>query len=519
MTTMTTQSTVTLGQKPYVSPYTSVGAEWCKNCYLEKSTNDTTRVPFYKVGCPGAVVLRKSTENSLIPTSAAGRGMCTFANRTFFVAGSYFCELFSGGTSNIIGSLKSTSGQVRFDSDGTILFIVDGYYGYTFNITTGAFHVVTDSYYPGISDGTANAPRFVQALNSYFLVEEENTQRYYWSTPAYKAQAFDTNQPSVKNQWYSLYYANAKIRPGNIVALSKLGQYLLVWTNSCCEVHECNTSEKQTWQRVGSTFMNIGTSAPASIATYQNITVWLASDPKGTVGIFKAGLDFNPQKISERGIEEVIQTFDDITDCQADAFAMDGHMFISFYFPTADRTFVYDLVTEAWHERTYLEPSTGIDHAWRMINSTYNWSMNIFQDRMSSAIYYLDSNVFDNDTPDGTAKNYVNVDFTTPLMTKDGKNVRYCGAQVVCQQGVGLNTNNADGTGENPICRLSWSDDSGSSWSNEIQIPMGKLGEYTQRTRRCFLGMSRSRQFRIRCTAPVRRVFSALILDTVDMAR
>lgn len=511
--------TITLGEKPYVAPYSSIGREISKNVYLEKSTNSTTKVPFYKVGCPGAVVFRKSTESSVVPASSAGRGIWTANGRTFFVAGMYFCELHQDGTSSVVSTLNTSYGRVRFDDDGSILFIVDGSYGYTFDLTSNVFLRVQDSYYPGVSDGVSNAPNFVECLNTYFLVNEQNTQRYYWSTPKYKAQAFNADMPTVLNYWYGLYYAEAKIRPGNIVALAKLAQYLLVFTATTVEVHEDTGLEGSTWQRVSSTFMNLGTRAPSSVATYQNTVFWLGNDVNGTVGIFMAGTDFQPVKISERGIEQIIQSFDDLTDCDATAFAMDGHIFVSFYFPSADRTFVYDLITQSWHERTYLDPDTGLDHAWRMVHTTYNWSMNLFQDRISSAIYYLDSDYYLNDNPDGNGYNYINVDFTTPLMFTNGKMVRYVGAQVVCQQGTGLNINNADGVGMDPICRLSWSNDAGATFSNEVPVHMGAIGAYSQRTRRVSLGAGRNRQFRIRCTAPVLRVFSALILDTMDYAR
>lgn len=511
--------TISLGQKPYVSPYTSIGREISKNVYLERSTSDTSKVPFYKVGCPGAVLMRSTGDHSGIPASVAGRGICTATGRTFFVAGLYFAELLQNGSVQIISHLQTSVGVVRFDNNGDLLFIVDGRAGYTYDLTSGTFNTVTDSYYPGISDGTSNAPNFVECLNSYFLVNEQNTDKYYWSTPKYIAQAFDADQPSIKNYWYGLYYAEAKIRPGHIVALAKMAQYLLVFTNTTIEVHEDTALETNTWQRVSSTFMNVGTTAPASVSTYQNYVFWLGNDINGTVGIFMAGMDFSPIKISERGIEQIIQSFDDLTDCIATSFAMDGHVFTAFYFPTADRTFVYDLVTQSWHERTYLDPNTGIDHAWRMSYTTYNWSRNIFQDRLSSAIYYLDSDYFKNDNPDGNGVNYINVDFTTPLEFSNGHLLRYCGAQVVCQQGVGLNTNEVDGTGANPVCRLSWSNDAGSTFSNEVAVAMGAIGAYSQRTRRVNLSAGRNRQFRIRCTAPVRRVFSALILDVMEYAR
>jgi hypothetical protein len=69
--------------------------------------------------------------------------------------------------------------------------------------------------------------------------------------------------------------------------------------------------------------------------------------------------------------------------------------------------------------------------------------------------------------------------------------------------GVGI----VSGAGSDPKVMLQWSDDGGYTWSNELWVSMGKLGERKVRAMWRRLGKSRDRVFRVTITDPVKRCF------------
>jgi hypothetical protein len=61
-------------------------------------------------------------------------------------------------------------------------------------------------------------------------------------------------------------------------------------------------------------------------------------------------------------------------------------------------------------------------------------------------------------------------------------------------------------TTTSPQAMLRWSNDGGSTWSNEFWTPIGALGKYTNRAIWRRLGMARDRVFEVSMTDPVNAV-------------
>ena len=84
--------------------------------------------------------------------------------------------------------------------------------------------------------------------------------------------------------------------------------------------------------------------------------------------------------------------------------------------------------------------------------------------------------------------------------------------QIQFQPGVGLNGNptplNEGVVGSDPQAMLRWSNDGGSTWSNEHWVTIGKIGKYKNRAIWRRLGWSRDKVFEVVITDPV---FPAII--------
>lgn len=96
---------------------------------------------------------------------------------------------------------------------------------------------------------------------------------------------------------------------------------------------------------------------------------------------------------------------------------------------------------------------------------------------------------------------------TAPIISSENRRVFYNLFFLDCQVGTGQSS----GLPENvdPQVMMTYSDDSGLTWSNELWRSMGRIGKYLTRLEWWRLGMARNRVFRVRGSAAVR----TLILD------
>lgn len=514
-------STVLIGDKPFVSPYNSVGREVADNLYIELAPSETSKVNYYYVKTPGLALLNSGTRTA---TATPSRGTYTASNgTTFCVNGNILYSLSQYGIKTYIATLNSFQGTVRFTDNTQEMLIVDGMSGYIYQFNNQVlgpnFRVITDEYFPGNAPGTL-APTFCVFMDTYFLVNDPSTNTYYWSNPYYAYSLPDTStlpyDPNVANgYWTPLQTNNIIARNDIILSLIECTNLLWIFGRNSIEVHyDTGNYNTGLFARYNQAIIDMGTAAAGSVAKYATNVFWLGADRTGALGVFR-NEGFQPKRISTRGIEQIIQEFNDYSDAIGFTYSHVGHTFYVIQFPSADKTLVYDLVTDSWHQRTYLDADTGITHAWHGMYPTFNWSENVFGDSVSDAYYWADQTHYYNDNPDGVGYNYIKCVKTLPIAFSMGMLVRYNSAQVMFQQGVGLQNNTPDGVGQNPTVWLAWSNDSGNSYIMEKPAPMGAIGAYGTRSRITNCGSGRNRVFRITVTDPVPVVLVGMILDTV----
>lgn len=518
---------VPLSVRPYVSPFSSLGKEILNNFIVELAANETARSKYYYIGIPGLKLFKK-TSTDLFPASNACRGLYTTTNnKTYGVFGKYVVEVTANGSYLLVGELKTYSGKVNFCDNGYTVLIVDGFYGYTIETDSNQLYNVTDEAFPGVEDPT-KGPSHCVCIDSYFICNSVGTNKYYWSAPNYIPYAFDSTQPSVETLWNALDYGEKMGDSDNIVALIATVDLLWVIGSQSIEVHRNqNTgsdSQGQIFGRMDNALINFGCVAPNSVVKYGNNIYWAAQDKTGTVGLFTADTSFQPKRISTRGVETRIQTYSTIADINSYVFSHNGHTFIVNQFPNGTPTddesqvtgasWVYDLTTDTWTRRTFWEASSNTSYMWRGMYCTYNFGSVLLGDRLTNAIYKLDSEYHQNDNPDGIGINQIQREFTTPDQNITQKNVVYRSCQLNMQQGVGLTNPNEFGIGEDPMVGMSYSNDTGNTWKGERLKPIGKIGEYANRTRWTSCGTGRNRVWKFRITAPV---FIAVVGLTLDL--
>lgn len=511
-------SRLPLGDKPFASPYFSVGIEICQNMYLEASQSTNGKSEYYLIKIPG---LRRLSSTLVITNTGACRGMFTASNgRTFSVHGTGWYELFEDGSKTLRGVLGSHQGPVSMAENGQLLMLVDGVDGWILRYTDSNVTRITDTNFPG-QDGGNPAPTFVTYLNTYFIVNIPNTNQYYWSNNYYTwddvandiyGQPYDPAHAD--GYWTPLQSGQKTGKPDNITSLINCNNYLWLPGYNSTEVHyDSGDTTQQQFKRYQGALINVGCRAPYSVAVIQNNIFFLGSDNSGTLGVFSNN-GMNPVRISTRGIEQRIQEMDTYSDCQGYCYAQNGHNFYVMQFPSAQKTYVYDTATNAWHERTKLNAVDGSYIAWDGMYATSNWDRVIVGDLKTSEIYESDATYYQNDNPLSNGVNYIRCVKTTPIDFRDGSNVRYNWAQVVCSQGTGLSVDTPAGVGLDPKVQLAWSNDTGVTWSNERSAPLGRQGEYSKRSIVLAGGMGRNRVWRIAMTDPVPFILVVLLVNS-----
>lgn len=512
-----TPTTIPLGNRPYVSPYNSVGKEICRNLYVEIAQSETAKASYYMVKIPG---LRLTTPQT---SFASCRGLFGTGSRVFGVWGNELVEIFQSGARSVRGTLRAYSGVVSFAENGYQMIFVDGDAGYIYDYSTETLRQIQDDYFPGTTD-QGLAPTHVVALDTYFLVNVPGTNGYLWSNSYYKntnGSDYDPNVP--QGYWNGLQLGQKIGKSDPIVALSDAQNFMWVFGSYSTEVHyDTGDNNTQLWARYSGALIDIGCSAPYSVAKYATNVFWIGADRAGTVGVF-SNEGMAPKRISTRGIEQIIQGLSRYDDAQGFCYAQNGHSFYVLHFPTADCTYCYDLATASWHERTYLDPLGNV-RRWRGTWIAQQGSVILAGDNQTNAVYAVDKSYYANDNPIGDgSQNYIQCVKTTPINFQNGLRVRYASAQPILQQGVGLNTGIVPGFsttdpdsafGKYPKCAIAWSDDSGNTWSTERLVDIGALGKYGTRTRTLNCGLSRNRVWRLTVTDPVDVIMVGLLVET-----
>lgn len=499
-----------IGEKPYTTPYYSVGKEICENLYLERAASPNAKASYYLIKTPG---LRRLTD--VAASTGSCRNMLPCSGRCFGVWGNTLQEILYDGSRVIRGTLATTEGFVSMAFNGALLMLVDGKYGYIYKMDDANFTRIQDEYFPGNDIGVP-APTSVAYLTTHFVVNVQGNNQYYYSNPGYTSDLNNTSvpyDPTILNGYWTPLQSGQMIgKPDMIRSLANVNNFLWLWGDQSTEVHyDTGVYQGQQFQRYQGALLNVGLAAAKSVAVLVNNVYFLGTDNNGTVGVYTND-GFIPKRISVPGIEQMIQS-GKYSDAYGFCYAQNSHMFYVLQCPGQDRCYVYDIVTDAWHIRTYLDRQSGLVHRWQGSYSVTCFDKVLVGDRGTSDVYFSDPTYYVNDTGSTGQVNFIRCIKTLPISFSMGRWVRYSCIQILCNPGNGLSVN-IDGVGVDPKMQVAWSDDNGITYSNERIAYLGKQGQYNKRTRVLACGIGRNRVFRLACTDPVPLLIVGVLVST-----
>jgi hypothetical protein len=407
------------------------------------------------------------------------RGLWAFSPQDgvgFVVSGTQLYKIDNTYTATLIGTVAGT-GPVSIADNGTQLFIAANGPSYIYNNTTNAFGQITDPDFPGAVT--------VAYLDGYFVFNEPNSQKM-WITQLLDGTSIDP-----------LDFASTEGSPDGLVAV--LSNFREIWafgTNSIEVWYDTGASDFPL-QRIQGAFNELGCAAPFSIAKVDNGLFWLGRDRRGQGIVYQAN-GYSGQRISTHAVEWQIQQYANLSDAIAYTYQQDGHSFYVLIFPSANTTWVYDLATQAWHERAGFT-----DGAFTRHRSNCQMAFNnevVVGDFENGNIYAFD---LDDYSDNGQIQKWLRSWRALGPGKNDLNRTAQHSLQLDIESGVGLNL----GQGSDPQVMLRWSDDGGHTWSNEHWSPVGKIGEYYKRVFWRRLGMTlklRDRVYEVSMTDPVK---------------
>ena len=425
--------------------------------------------------------LQRAPGLQLLATIGSGpiRGVWAFASSdsfAFVVSGSELYKIDTSYNATLLGSVSGT-GPVSMADNGTQLFVACDPVGYIYNNSTGVFAQITDPDFPGA--------KIVGYLDGYFVFTEPNSQRV-WVTALLDGTSVDP-----------LDFASAEGSPDGVVGMIVDHREVWLYGTRSVEVwYNAGTSDFPL-QRIQGAFNEIGCNAAYTITKMDNGLFWLGADVRGQGIVYRAS-GYTGQRISTHAVEWQIQSYGDISDAIAYTYQQDGHSFYVLTFPSANKTWVYDVATQAWHER-----ASGNENQYRH-RSNCQMAFNnkiIVGDFENGNIYALSPDVY---ADNGAIQKWLRSWRALPPGQNNLNRTAHHTLQLDCESGVGL-----DGSvqGSDPQVMLRWSDDGGHTWSSEHWATLGGIGDYSQRVFWRRLGMTlklRDRVYEVSGTDPVK---------------
>ena len=402
------------------------------------------------------------------------RGLQRMGSHAYAVVGNKVFRINSSKTAKeCTGTLNTSSGKVSMDANTTQVMIVDGSAGYI--VTSASVSKITDG-------GFFSNPTTVTYQDGYFLVTFEDSGR---------VQVSDLNDGS---SWDSTMYFNAEGYPDDTIAVFSDHRDAIMFGENTLE-YWMTTSSTVPFDRKPGYSQSVGIGARHSPCQVDNTVFFLTN--KFQIARLEG---HNPVGVSTRSIDYQIAQDSDRANAIGMEAGIEGNSF--YILTTKNNTWVYNVASKFWHKlASYPEPFA---FRWRGNCSEYFDKKTIVGDYENGILYELDFETFTENS------NTIKRDRVPSAIKQDGKMIFHHCLEIFFEPGVGL-----DGgvQGSDPMACLSYSDDGGYTWGNEIWRSIGKIGKYQWRAAWHRLGASRNRSYKLTVSDPVKWVVTGANLE------
>lgn len=444
-----------------------------KNLYLEISKEvDKTTVTAY--GTAGLDLFTSFGETPV-------RGNIEVRTLLYVVHRGYLYELNTAGVKTIKGTLLTLSGRLSMATNGNIIQIVDGQYGYTYNIATDTFAQISDADF---------VPAFTNTwIDGYFITDQlgstDKTKwgRYSWSDDGSTYSALD--------------FANAESNPDSIVRVYNDNRELILFGEFTTEFNGNSGAADAPFTRQA--VVEWGLAARWSIAKMNNSIIYLGKNNMGKAQVIVLNA-YTPQVVTDENISAIFDSYGDVSNASGYSYMLSGHPMYVLSFPNVGKTWMYDGSNNTWCELT-----SGLDEGqyfgFDAVNFTAASATLVF-DYRNGNVYKINPNSY---TDNGSQ-------IVREMTSKHVFNENYISISklwIDMETGVGIQ----NGQGKDPQLMLETSKDGGRTYGNSRMASFGRVGAYLARAIFYRFGASRDFVFRLRITDPVKLVITGAYME------
>jgi hypothetical protein len=209
-------------------------------------------------------------------------------------------------------------------------------------------------------------------------------------------------------------------------------------------------------------YVETGVIAPYSLKLVDN--AWHFIDQRGRL----VRVENRVPKVVSRPMDKIISQFSSVVDCKVDEILVEGRPFLILHFPTAGRTLAYDYSVgdaNGWSEWAAWDSGSSSYERWYGNCAAYcpDWGYQLVGDYRNSKVYIVSPDYNDNNgTTLRWARRTGSLDYGT-----DNRKSSY-GLRVRLKK-----TN----TATPPTLVVRFRDDGSTTWSDDIDVPMGYDGD------------------------------------------
>ncbi len=481
----------------YVARSVLASGQRCVNLYAEPNPEDS-EFPFTYYPTAGLTKLADP------PEPVISRGLFLSSQGGLYgVVGTGVYSISSTWVYTLLGRIADLTTPVSFSDNGLTGVLVDGTNsGYTIDLTTHAFAPIVD---PNFFGGNKT-----DLLDGFLLFNKPGTNVFY-STLFSQITPFDP-----------LYFAAKAGYPDPIVSLIVVHRELWLFGSLTTEVWSDVGAAQFPFQPIPGVFIQHGCAARYSVATWDLSVFFISQDKAGTPMVME-GISYNAVRISTFAIEYEFSKYPTISDAIGFIYQQQGHTFYQLTFPTADKTWTYDITTKLWHEKVSLDLN-GHEHRTRANCGVFAFGVNLVADWQNGTLYKLDpENYTENGKPVLRRRIF-------PHIANDGKRVRYnrfaAQMEVGTAEGImplvtsdfNLDFNNDFGLDlanfpDFPFVSLRWSFTKGKTFGNAILQSLGATGEFLTQPQWRRLGLGRDVVFDLFWTVNAEVVLQGAWID------
>lgn len=453
-----------------------MSSERLLNMYAELNPEESPfRVSLY--GTPGVDIW------TLLDNYQPIYGMQVMGENLYVVCGVSVYKINSTKTMTLLGTIGTTPGRVMMTENGTQVTILTEN-GTAYYATTSTVEQITDEDYQ-----LANS---VTTLDGYSIFTKKESTQFFISAIR------DTTSYS------ALDFASAEAESDDLVTVLSYNRQLILLGTRSIEIWYNSGNPTFPFERVDGVLIKRGVIGKYAAISDMTGVYWQGDDK-----IIYNASNYTPQRISTHAVEKAIQSYETIDDAFFGIYTQEGHKFLCITYPTAQKTWVYDITTRLWHERSSLNPVTRQQQAWLPNCYANFFEQSLVGDTNTGTIYELDLDTY---TENGTP---IIAEMISATQFSNFDRNTFDRLTFMMETGVGID---GSGQGTSPQIMLDWSNDGAKTWSNEAWQEIGDIGQYETEVFWTGLGWGRSLIVRARISDPVKRALIGAYLNTTEGA-